>query len=102
MEDVVLWCRVTFVGPDGAVLTSCDLAGPGTPDLRAVDEVARLALLARRIGGVIVFTELAPSLGVLLELAGLGVQVKGQAEFGKEALGIQEVQEEGHTGDLTA
>jgi hypothetical protein len=101
MEDMVLWCRVTVVGPDGAELTSRALTGPGTPDLGAVDEVARLALLAGRLGGVIVLAELAPALRILLELAGLRVEVKGQAESGKEALGVQEGQKEGHAGDLT-
>jgi len=102
MEDAVLWCRITVVGPNGTELTSSVLTGQGLPDLGAVDQVARLALLAGRLGGVIVLAELAPALRVLLELAGLGVEVQREAEFGKKALGIQEVQEEGHTGDLTA
>jgi hypothetical protein len=102
MKDIVLWCRVTIVGPDGVELTSRVLTGPGGPGFEAVDEVARLALLARRLGGAIVLDELAPALRALLELGGLRLEVKGQAELGKQALGVQEVQKEGHTGDLTA
>jgi hypothetical protein len=102
MEDIVRWCRVNIVGPDGAEIISRVLTGAGVPDFGAVDEVARLALLAGRLGGVIVLADVVPALGVLLELAGLRIEVKGQAEFGKEPLGVQKIQEEGHAGDLTA
>ncbi len=65
-----------------------------------MDDVARLALLAGRLGGGIVLTEVSPALRTLLELAGLRVEVEGQAELGEEPLGVQEGQEEGHPGDL--
>ena len=71
------WCRVRVLGPDGAELARCVLAGPGTPDLRAVDEVAHLALTARRLGGNVALAEVSPALAELLELAGLGVEVEG-------------------------
>jgi len=88
------------VGPDGAELACCLLGGPGAPDLEAVDDVAHLALLAGRLGGGIVLAEVSPALRALLELAGLRVEVEGQAELGKEPLGVQEGQEERHPGDL--
>ncbi len=100
MTVVQLWCRVTVVGPDGAELGSWVLKGRGEPELGAVDDVARLTLLARRLGGAVVLTDLSPPLRALLELSGLGVEVEGQSEIGKEPLRVQEGQEEGHPGDL--
>ncbi|HUZ21270.1 MAG TPA: hypothetical protein VMU75_11935 [Acidimicrobiales bacterium] len=100
MAAVQLWCRVTVLGPDGAELACCVLEGPGAPDLGAVEEVARLALLAGRVGGCVVLAQLSPSLRVLLELVGLRVEVEGQTELQEQPLGVQEGQEEGHPGDL--
>jgi hypothetical protein len=100
MNGVQLWCRVRVVGPDGTELACCRLEGPGAPDLEAVDNVAHLALLAWRLGGGIVLAEVLPALQALLELAGLRVEVSGQAELEEEPLGVQEGQEESHPGDL--
>jgi hypothetical protein len=94
------WCRVTIVGPDGSELARRVLSGPGAPDLGAVDDVARLALAAGRHGCAIVLAEVCPALRELLELAGLGVEVEGQAELGEEPFGVQEGQEEIHPGNL--
>jgi hypothetical protein len=77
MAAVELWCRVTVVGSDGAKLARCVLEGLGAPDLGAVDDVARLALLAGRLGGGIVLADVSPALRALLELAGLRVEVDG-------------------------
>jgi hypothetical protein len=88
------------VGPDGAELAHVVLEGPGAPDLAAVDDVARLTLAAGRLGGEITLLDLSPAMGALLELAGLGVEMEGQAELGEEPLGVQEGQEETHPGDL--
>lgn len=96
------WCRVTVVGPDGTALACCLLEGAGAPDLGTVDEVARLALLATRLGGCVTLSDVAPAMQELLELAALPVEVKRQAELRKEPLGIQEVEEEVHPGDLPA
>jgi hypothetical protein len=93
------WCRITVVGPDGTVLVGCLLEGTGPPDLGAVDDVARLALLAGRLGGGITLAEVSPVMRALLELAGLRVEMDGQAEFGEEPRGIQQGQEEVHPGD---
>ncbi len=49
-----LWCRVTMVDPEGIALAAGVLEGPAAPDIGAVDDVARLALLAKRLGGGLV------------------------------------------------
>jgi hypothetical protein len=66
MVSIQRWCRITVVGPDGAVLTDDVLEGPAPPDLGAMDEVARWGL-----------TEVSPAMQELLELGGLGIEVQG-------------------------
>ena len=83
MKGLELWYRATVVGPDGTELVRCVLEGAGTPGLGTVDDVARLALWAGRLGGTVVVTEVSAFLGALLALAGLGVEVPGQAELGE-------------------
>jgi|SRR5271154_7074360 len=100
MADIQRWARVRVVGPDRSELALVVLEGKGGPDLLAVDRVARLVLLARRLGGRTVVLEASPALRSLLELAGLRVEVEGQAELGEETVWVQEGQEEGHRGDL--
>jgi hypothetical protein len=90
MCPVQPWCRVSYV-----------LGRAGAPDLGTVDEVARLALMARRIGGTTVITDVSPALWALLELAGLRAEMEGQAELGEEPLGAQQSQEPRHTRDLS-
>jgi hypothetical protein len=94
MDDAKLWCRVTIVGPDGEEMASVALEGAGFPDLGAVDEVARLALFAGRLGGDISLSDVSPALRALLVLAGLPVQMEGQAELGEQPLGVERRQEE--------
>jgi hypothetical protein len=53
------------------------LRGRGAPDLGALEDVARLALLAERLGGRIALAEVSPTMRELLELAGLSVEVEG-------------------------
>lgn len=89
--------RVT--GPDGGALATVALAGAGPPTLGAVDLVARLALLAGRLGGRVVVEAASPELRTLLALAALGVEVEGQPELGEQPLGLEEGQEEVHAGD---
>ncbi len=101
MDDVRPWCRVTVVDPEGVAVARFMLEGRGAPDIGAVDEVARLALLARRIWGGVVLADLSPALHALLELSGLRVEVEGQTKLGEEPLGVQEGQEEGHSGDFS-
>jgi len=97
---VTRWCRVLIVGPDHTSLGYHQLGGPGLPDLGTVDEVARLALLARRLGGRIILSDLSPALRSLLDLAGLRVEVEGEAESGEEPLRVEEGQEHLHPDDL--
>jgi hypothetical protein len=99
---VNLWCRVQIVGADHTMLAYHQLGGPGLPDLGAVDDVAHLALQARRLGGRIVLSDVSPALRSLLDLAGLGVEVEGEAEGREEPLGVEEGQEELHPGDLAS
>jgi hypothetical protein len=100
VATVQRWCLIKVLGPDGGVLVARVLEGPGFPDLRAVDDVARLALLATRLGGGIALTEVSPAMQELIDLTGLPLEVERQAEPRKEALGIQEIQEEIHPRDL--
>ena len=100
MTAVQLWCRVTLTGPDGARLASYRLEGTGNPDLGTLDDVARLALLASRLGGGIVLANLSRELLALLELAGLRIDVERQPELGKESVGVEVAQEEAHPGNL--
>ncbi len=102
MEPIRLWCRMVFVRPDGRPERTELLHGEGPPDLGAVDAVAHRALAAARAGGRLVLRDVAPELDDLLRLAGLAVEVEGQAERGEEPLRIEERQEEGHLGDLPA
>lgn len=92
--------------PGGAVLASVLLEGEGAPDLGAVDEVARCALLAQRAGLRAVISELSLEMRRLLELAGLlaalVVEVERQPEGGEEALFVEESQEETHLSDPPA
>jgi hypothetical protein len=74
---VELWCRVRFVDPLGAELARALLDGREAPDLALVDGVARLALLAVRLGCRIELTEVAPTVRDLLSLAGLPVEMAG-------------------------
>ncbi len=69
--------------------------------MSAVDTVASLSLLVRRLGADVVVEDPSPAMAQLLRLAGLPLEVKGQAEGGEEPLGAQDVQEEAERGDLS-
>jgi hypothetical protein len=101
MSETELWCRVTVVEADGSEVARFELEGPGSPELSALDHVARMALLARRHGGEIIISDIAEPLCRLFELAGLTLQVKGQPEEGEEALGVHHGQEELHPGNTS-
>lgn len=68
------------------------------PDLRTVEALARLQLVARRHGIALRFCEVPPALQELLTLAGLdgivlrclGVEAGRQPEEGKQPGGVQE------------
>ena len=80
------WCRVTLLGPDGDRLASWDMGGARPADLSTVDEVARIALLAGRLGGRVVLTEVSDRMRELLGLAGLPIEV-GDAPAGDRVEG---------------
>jgi hypothetical protein len=95
------WCRAAVVEADGGVLVRFAVTGTGRPDLSVVDDVARLALASTRLGCRLLLSDVAPGLRELLELAGLWVQVQGEAEGGEQPLGLQECEEEAERGDLS-
>ena len=78
------WCRIDFIGPDGTV-----------PDLATVDALARLHLVARRLGGAIRLHDVCEDLADLLDLVGLGREMRGEAEGGEE-VGVEEGVEPGN------
>lgn len=85
------WCRLTIVGDSGRL-----------PDISVVDQIARLALAARRAGGQLSIDSLCDELAELLDLAGLGVDVAWEAERREQPLGVHGVEEDGQLGDLPA
>ncbi len=93
------WCRLTVTERDGKVLARVVLQGAGAPGLGAVDDVARMALWAGRLGGTVVLRDVAPQLAELLGLSGLRVEVQGEPEGGEQALVVEEVEEERHPPD---
>ena len=96
------WCRITAFDATGEVTATWVLAGDGPPDIAAVDSIAKEALTATRAGGHLVLADVVPGLRELLALAGLPVEMQGQSERREQALGIEEVEEEGHLGDSPA
>ncbi|MFF3510074.1 STAS domain-containing protein [Streptomyces sp. NPDC002573] len=78
-----------------AEVVVCDASRTGPPALATVDALARLQLAARRAGGRIRLRHPAPALRALLDLAGLPIELEGQAEQGEPALGVEEAVEPG-------
>lgn len=68
------WCRAAIIGPDGTVIATAKLSGPGAPGMLATDGVARLALVAVRLGARLVLSEMDPRLEELVDLVGLPVE----------------------------
>ena len=102
MASFERWCQARLIGPNGDRLGICQFGGPNGPDLRGVDEVARLTLLIARLGGRIELVDVTPAFRELLELAGLAVEMERQAKGREQPLRIEEVQEEAHGDDLPA
>lgn len=96
------WAIVRILGAAGDEVARRTVAGTGAPDLAAVDEVARLALLAARLGGRAVLAGAMPALRELVALAALPVEVEGEPEGREEPLAVEQRQEERHVGDLPA
>jgi hypothetical protein len=85
-----------YIGPN-AVVATWVVGGRGGPDLAVVDVLARLHLVAHRLGGVVRLAEVSPELAELLDLAGLaalGREVDRQPEGGEE-VGIEKGVEPG-------
>jgi hypothetical protein len=71
MSSDVVWCRVVIRGPDGCVLYSAVVRGPGVPTVEVVDRLARLRLELSRQGRVLTVVQACPDLADLLDLTGL-------------------------------
>ncbi len=99
MADPRPLCRVRVERFDGTIVGDRTLHGFGDPDLDSLDAVARLLLAARRAGERLVVVDAVPALWELLELAGLPVEVGGEAEAGEDLAGVEQVEEEAHLGD---
>jgi hypothetical protein len=93
------WCRIAIVC-DGRVLARSVLDGEGSPGLEAVEAVARVALVARRLGGRVVCDDMVPTLRDLLALSGLAVEMQGQPEQREQPLGVEPGEEEVESRDL--
>ena len=86
-----VWCRVTVLGPGGATLSSCLLAGDGRPpDLADIDQLARLQLSVVRRGEALVLSDVGSELSALLELVGLRRQMCGQPKGREDGLDVEE------------
>mgnify|MGYP003601128806 CR=1 FL=1 len=99
MADPRPLCRVRVERSDGTIVGDRTLHGFGDPDLDSLDAVARLLLAARRAGERVVVVDAVPALWELLELAGLPVEVGGEAEAGEHLARVEQVEEEAHLGD---
>jgi hypothetical protein len=84
---------VRIVSPDGILLAERILDGPAAPDLGAVDQIARIALVARRIGGTVAIDIVSPELRALLELCGLATRLTTTDEMASK----REARITGHT-----
>ena len=83
------YARLVIIRADG----SHDVAwlfGPGPPDLRTVDTLARLQLVCRRGGDRLRLEEVSDALGGLLELSGLRREFERQPESREELFGLEE------------
>jgi len=77
MAKEQLWCRVRIVGPGHEELAAVCLRGSGPPDLDAVEQVARLVLVARRSGCTVRLADACAEMADLVVLVALPVEVEG-------------------------
>ncbi len=82
--------EIVVVGPGGIEVTRWTLPVVSEPDLALVDELAHLQLTARRLGYTIRVRNACAGVSELLDLAGLRLEAKGEAEGG-EQVGVEEV-----------
>lgn len=91
------WTKVVLRSSNGAEVASWPLASGDRPDLATIDTLARLQLVARRLGASVRLRDAGAELLGLLDLVGLaqvltedtgvagsGLQVVGEAECGEE------------------
>ncbi|MFN2543870.1 MAG: STAS domain-containing protein [Actinomycetota bacterium] len=89
--------------PPGPEPIVCDVSGLVHPDVRSIDVLARLQLMARRAGRRMQLRRACPQLCELIELAGLSdalplrVEPLGEAEEREE---VRRIEEEGDAGEL--
>ncbi len=82
--------EIVVVGLGGIEVTTWTLPVVAQPDLGVIDELARLQLAARRLGYTIRLRNACAGLSELLDLAGLRLEMQGEAEGG-EQVGVEEV-----------
>jgi hypothetical protein len=98
--DVAAACaRLRVLAEEGKVeAVACDVSALAA-EVAAIEALARLALLARRLGCPLRLRRPSPQLRELVELCGLrealGVERQGQAEEREQPLGLQERVEPG-------
>jgi hypothetical protein len=90
MPSVEVWCRVTVLLPEGTELCTWELSGMGNPQVDVVDRLARMQLAVSRAGGRVVLRDLCSPLAELFDLVGLGWEMRGEPEGGKELRGVEE------------
>ena len=77
----------------------CDVAGVGNPDLRTVEALARVGLVANRMGSVIRLRSASVELLDLLAFCGLSLELvvegEGEAEEREEARRVEEERDPG-------
>ncbi len=102
MPDWQCWCRIRTVDRDGTLGDAGTFGGTGSPDLEAVDRLARCLVTLRHHDERPFLVAVDAHLAELLELVGLTdlvVEVQGEAEGGKEPLRVEEGEEQAHVAD---
>lgn len=89
MDAPATWCRLRALDAAGKELATWEVFEERRPDLAVVDELARMALAARRCGAAAVVLEVSAALADLLELTGLG-QMGGEPEEREQPGGVEE------------
>lgn len=105
-DGVAALCRRVgaLVESCDARVVVCDVSAIGAPDLAAVDLVARVHLVARRLGAHAAVTRASPELVRLVAFAGLAgivslepsaIEPRGQPEHREHPRGVEEERDPG-------
>jgi hypothetical protein len=73
------WAQLAVGAAPAVPVAGClvvEVTGPGRPDLRALDALARLVLAARRCGGEVRVADATGELAPLLAVTGLDAAVR--------------------------